>query len=237
MKKKILLLCACLLFGANAFADDISYLITDLNMDNFWHKIGKQQEKVNMVTAKLLEKNKIDKRATVFIASKKINQAHTNLFYKDIVIYAGMLNIIDNDDELAFLLGHEMAHSYEAYGGIIKYTAMKFNSKTYEYKADLKAIDYMVKAGYDPISAIIFGNKTFEEPLYDWGWFATHPKGSKRLLAMYKYIYKKYPQYLTSEKTNSPYFKNVEYMFEDELKSFKHKETIRKQKQFKKEAI
>ena len=54
---------------------------------------------------------------------------------------------------------------------------------------------------------------------------------------MYKYIYKKYPQYLTSEKTNSPYFKNFEYMFEDELKSFHHKESIRKQKQLKKEAI
>ena len=182
-------------------------------------------------------KNKIDKRASIYVASKSIAQASSNSYYKDIIIYAGMLNLIDNDDELAFILGHEMAHSHEAYGGFVKLMAMNLNSKNYEYKSDLKAIDYMVKAGYDPISAIIIGNKIFEEPLYDWGFLATHPKGSKRLLAMYKYIYRKYPQYLTSEKTNSPYFKNFEYMFEDELKSFKHKESVRKQKQLKKEAI
>lgn len=237
MKKKILLLCASLLFGANAFGADYTYVITDLNMDNFWQKTGKPQEKVNSIATNILMKNKIDKRASIYVASKSIAQASSNSYYKDIIIYAGMLNLIDNDDELAFILGHEMAHSHEAYGGFVKLMAMNLNSKNYEYKSDLKAIDYMVKAGYDPISAIIIGNKIFEEPLYDWGFLATHPKGSKRLLAMYKYIYRKYPQYLTSEKTNSPYFKNFEYMFEDELKSFKHKESVRKQKQLKKEAI
>ena len=68
---------------------------------------------------------------------------------------------------------------------------MSFNSKKYEYKADLKSVDYMVKAGYNPIYAITVGNKIFDEPLWDWGIVYSHPKGSKRLLEMYKYIYKK----------------------------------------------
>ena len=237
MKKKILLLCSCLLLGLGAFAAEYTYVVTDLDMNNFWQKTGKPQEKVNSVMTKILEKNKIDKRAAVFVIQKPTIQAYSNTYDKRIVLYTGILNIIDNDDELAFILGHEMAHSVEAYGGLMKYITMNFNSKNYEYKSDLKSIDYMVKAGYDPIAAIIIGNKSFEEPLYDWGFCATHPKGSKRLLAMYKYIYKKYPQYLTSEKTNSPYFKNFEYMFESELKSFHHKESIRKQKQNKRENI
>lgn len=237
MKKKILLLCASLLLGVSAFGADYAYVVTDLSIENFWHRIGKPQEKVNLVMARILENNKIDKRAPIMVSPKATVNAYSDTFYKNITVNYGILTCIDNDDELAFVLGHEMAHSVEAYGGFVKFIAMTFNSKNYEYKSDLKSIDYMVKAGYDPISAIIVGNKIFSEPLYDWGFLATHPKGSKRLLAMYKYIYKKYPQYLTSEKTNNPYYKNFEYMFEDEIKSFQHKESVRKQKQLKKETI
>ena len=95
----------------------------------------------------------------------------------------------------------------------------------------------MVNAGYDPISAMIMLNKYSAEPLSDWGFLNTHPKGSKRLLAMYKYIYRKYPQYLSSSKTNDAYYKNFEYMFEEELKGFRHSESVRKQKQQEREAL
>ena len=57
----------------------------------------------------------------------------------------------------------------------------------------------MVKAGYNPVAAIIIGNKIFDEPLWDWGFTYSHPKGSKRLVKMYEYIYKKYPSYLNSK--------------------------------------
>ena len=53
----------------------------------------------------------------------------------------------------------------------------------------------MVKSGYNPIAGIIVGDKIFDEPLWDWGFTYTHPKGSKRLIAMYQHIYKKYPEY------------------------------------------
>jgi len=236
MKKKILLLCASLLFGANAFGADYTYVITDLNMDNFWQKTGKPQEKVSIVAKNLILKNQFNYRAPVFVIENKTPNATTNHITRIIEIHSGLLPLIDNDDELAFIIGHEMSHATDSYGGFMKILkTMGYNSKSYEYKCDMKSIDYMVKAGYDPISAIIIGNKFFNEPHWDWG--QTHPKGSKRLIKMYKYIYKKYPQYLTSDKTNNPYYKNFEYIFAEELKGFHHKESVRQQKQLKKEAI
>ncbi len=224
-----------LALGSGAFASD-NYVITDLSMDNFWAKTGKAQEKVSSVAIRIMEGNKLNRRVPVFVISKS-NEANatTNPMSKIIEVYSGLLTCIDNDDELAFVLGHEMAHAVEAYRGPWSIFSTFYNSKSYEFKSDLKSIDYMVTAGYDPISAIIIGNKIFSEPYWDWG--SSHPKGSKRLLAMYKYIYKKYPQYLTSSKTNSPYYKNFEYTFAEELKGFRHKESVRQQKQLKREAI
>ncbi len=237
MKKSIVLLALSFIIGGSAFAEDFNYLITDLDMNNFWQKTGKAQEKVSSIAKVLIVKNKIDKRVPVIVTSSKDVNASTNTYTKRIEIYSGILGLIDNDDELAFVLGHEMAHAIEAYDGPFKIIVNTWNSKSYEYKSDAKAIDLMVKAGYDPVSAIIMGNKLFEEPLSDWGFLSTHPKGSKRLLAMYKYIYKKYPQYLAGAKTNDAYFKNFEYVYEDELKGFHHKESVRKQKQLQREAL
>lgn len=238
MKFKILGIIFALIFGLSAMADDFTYVVNDLNMDNYWSKTGKTQEKVYSVAGKIISANNFNKRVPLSVINKnnEVN-ANSNTFYKNITIYTGMLRHISNDDELAFILGHEMAHSMEAYGGPVKYIATVWNSKSYEMKSDLKAIDYMVKAGYDPISAIIIGNKLFEEPMWDWGFFSTHPKGSKRLVSMYKYIYKKYPQYLNSPKTNSPYYKNFECTFADELKGFRHKEDVRQQKRSAKEGL
>lgn len=235
MKKSIFLLALSLLLGTGAFAQD-NYVITDIDMANFWTKTGKAQEKVTSVATRIMDKNKLDKRVPVFVVNKNNEpNAVTNKITKIIEVYSGLLSCVDNDDELAFVLGHEMAHAVEAYQGPFSIYYTFFNSKSYEFKSDLKSIDYMVNAGYDPIAAIIIGNKIFSEPYWDWG--SSHPKGSKRLLAMYKYIYKKYPQYLTSTKTNSPYYKNFEYMFEEELKGFRHKESVRMQKQLQREAI
>lgn len=237
MKKSILLLALCLLLGSHAFAEDYNYIITDLTVDNFWAKTGKAQEKVSMVTKKLIIKNQFNKRAPVIVTSNKEVNAVTNPLTRKIEIYSGLLGLIDNDDELAFIIGHEMAHAVESYQGPLKVLITLWNSKNYEYKSDLKSVDYMVKAGYDPISAIIILNKFGAEPVSDWGFLSSHPKSSKRLLAMYKYIYKKYPQYLTSEKTKDAYYLNFEYIFADELKAFRHKESVRQQKQMNKEAL
>lgn len=231
MKKKILLLAISLCLGVSTLGAETTYFITDLDMQNFWSKIAVKDDKVYSIAQRIMIRNKIDKRVPLLLVSKQVPNATTNTFDKQINVYTGILNLIKTDDELAYIIAHEIAHAVESYGGPIKLFAMTWNSKTYELKSDLKAIDYMVAAGYDPISAIIMGNKLFSEPLWDWGFLSTHPKGSKRLLAMYKYIYKKYPQYLNSEKTNNVYYKNFEYALADELKAFHHKESVRRKKQ------
>ena len=175
--------------------------------------------------------NRIPKRVPIFVENKKTVNANSNLYDKTVTIYSGMFLYIDNDDELAYVLSHEIAHSVEAYGGMIKYMAMNANSKKYEQKADLNAIDYMVKAGYDPVAAITMGNKIFGEPVWDWGCTYLHPKGSKRLIDMYKYIYVKYPQYLNSPLTRTPSYKNFECSLKNDIIEFQQKQKKKRMKQ------
>ena len=228
--KKLLVMLGLLMVGTCSFAEEIM-VIRGVNIDNFWRKKGIDQEKVLKVGQKIMIDNKIPERVPLFVSSKKNINAYSNTYDKTVTIYEGMFMYIDNDDELAYVLSHEIAHSVEAYGGIIKYLAMQANSKKYEYKADLNGIDYMVKAGYDPIAAITMGNKFFGEPIWDWGFTYTHPKGSKRLIEMYKYIYVKYPQYLNSPLTKTASYKNFEYAMGKEISSFQQKQKRKHMKQ------
>ena len=229
--KKILVLLGVLLIGSCSFAEEI-LVIKNVNMSNFWRKKGIDEEKVLQVGQRIMISNRIPKRVPIFVDSHKdtIN-AYSSTYDKRVTIYAGMFLYMDNDDELAYILSHEIAHSVEAYGGMIKYLAINANSKKYEQKADLNGIDYMVKAGYDPIAAITMGNKIFGEPVREWGFTYTHPKGSKRLLDMYKYIYVKYPQYLNSPYTQTASYKNFTYSMNKEIKEFQQKQKRRQLKQ------
>ena len=221
--KKFLLLLGIISIGLCSFADEV-VVIRGVNLENFWNKKGISEEKVIKVGQKIMLDNKIPKRVPIFVDTKKNINAFSNLYDKTVTIHEGMFFYIDNDDELAYVLAHEIAHSIEAYGGMIKYMAMNSNSKKYEQKADLNGIDYMVKAGYDPIAAITMGNKIFGEAVWDWGFTYLHPKGSKRLISMYKYIYVKYPQYLNSPLTKTPSYKNFEYAMSKEINAFQQKQ-------------
>ncbi len=228
--KKLLILLGVMLIGACSFAEEV-YVIRGVNFGNFWKKKGIDEEKVLSVGQKIMLDNKISKRVPIFVVNNKSVNASANLYDKTVTINSGAFLYIDNDDELAYVLSHEIAHSVDAYGGMIKYMAMGANSKKYEQKADLNGIDYMVKAGYDPIAAITMGNKIFGEPIWDWGCTYLHPKGSKRLIEMYKYIYVKYPQYLNSPLTRTPSYKNFEYAMSKDILEFQLKQKKRRMKQ------
>jgi len=222
--KKFLITLFCLFIAATVNAETI-FVESNVNVDNYWQKSTWLEVKlVDKVGRRLIHANNL-KRAPIFVErNRKIVNAYASTYNKRVVIYMGTLAYINNDDELAFILGHELAHAQEYYDGFCKLIAMKFNNKKYEYKADLKAIDYMVKAGYNPIAAIIISNKIFDEPLWDWGFLSLHPTGSKRLIKMYEYIYKKYPSYLTSSMTNSPAYLDFLKNYEKELSSFRQRQ-------------
>ena len=173
MKKTIVILGA-LLIGSCAMAEDV-LLIKNITLNNFWDKKGLSEEKVLNVGNKILVDNKIPRRIPIFVINdSKVLNATSNAYDKKVSIYTPMFLYIDNDDELAFILSHEIAHSVEAYGGMMKYISMTSNAKKYELKADLNGIDYMVKSGYDPIAAITIMNKIAGEPVWDWGFMSTH---------------------------------------------------------------
>lgn len=225
MKKLLVLFCA-LIIGTSAFGE-ILYVENNVSMSNFWEKTGRAEQKVTSVGYKILDANGL-KRSPIFIFRMQNLLNAWAQPTKDINISANFLNYIDNDDELAAILSHEIAHSQEYYKGFIKIAAMNLNSKKYEFKADALAIDYMVKAGYDPIAAITIINKIAGEPLWDWGFTSTHPKGSRRLLAMYKYIYTKYPQYLNSPMTQTSVYRSFMKAQEFEIKKFQNEQKQRK---------
>lgn len=226
--KRILLIILALFIVLPVGAETI-LVESNLNMENFWQKNGKDTEKILSVARKIIHTNSL-KRAPIMLDRSKSPNANANLYTKTVSVNAGILPYIENDDELAFILSHEIAHSQEAHKGAIKILAMTFNAKKYEYKADLKALDYMAKAGYNPVSGIIIGDKIFDEPLWDWGFTYTHPKGSKRLIKMYEYIYKKYPTSLNSQMGKNVVFIDFLNQHEKEINSFKEKQAKKTKK-------
>jgi len=225
--KKILVLLMLFFVGLSASADFVE-LETNVNMANFWEKYAKETQKVTEVGSKLINANKLDKRIPIKLERNlNVVNAFSDKIDKTVRIYTGTLRYIDNDDELASILGHEMAHSLDNYDGLFKWIDMSFNSKEYEFKADLIGIDLMVKAGYNPIAAITCMNKWMGEDYWDFGVFTTHPKTSRRLLEMYKYIYRKYPWALKTEMVHNVNYENFTYSAQKEINLFEQKEKER----------
>lgn len=236
--KRIFITFAIILIGLSANAkistsinSENIYTDDGITMENIWNKLGKREEKINLVGSNLLNANKISKRVN-FRLERGYYTVNASARYTDkqITIYRGLLNYIDNDDELAAVLAHEIAHDMDFYKGFGQTFIMKFNKKSYEYKADLAGIDYMVKAGYNPIAMITIMNKIGGETVWDWGSSMSHPKTSKRLMKDYEYIYKKYPKYLSSDMTKSIYYKTWLNTAEKDIQKFEQREKERASK-------
>jgi beta-barrel assembly-enhancing protease len=93
-------------------------------------------------------------------------------------INAGMLDFVRNDDELAAVVAHELAHN------ILKHQTRKTPSKQAEYEADRLSVALVVRAGYR-IDAIVPFWTRFEART-NAGIFAdgTHPSKKKRIAAL-----------------------------------------------------
>lgn len=72
-------------------------------------------------------------------------------------------------------------------------------SRPYEKEADLVGLDYMVKAGYNPLAmeSLILKGAGDSGPVANF--FATHPGGTERLVYIHAAIQSQYPQYLAEE--------------------------------------
>ena len=160
--------------------------------------IAKNQNHISEVGFKILNSNGIDKRTIFLFDTRKTVNAYSTYRDRTIVLYRGLYSMMNSDDELAAVLSHEISHSVDSYDGIFRgffsYLGNMCSPKKYEYKADKRAVDYMVAAGYNPVAMIVIFNKAFSQDRYDW--WSTHPLASRRMMEVYEYIYKKYPEYL-----------------------------------------
>lgn len=230
MKKYLFVLLAVMCFVAKANAEIVEF--ENINSKDFWMRQGVYEEKVLDVGTKLINVNKLDKRVVLrVVRNTKVINAYASPTEKSVNIYVGVLPYCDNDDELAAIIGHEIGHCLDYYDGFLKwFFIMNFNSKEYEYKADLIGIDMMVKAGYNPLAAICMANKVLDESYWDNFFFWTHPKGSKRALAMYKYIYAKYPWALKTDMVNNINYENFVNYSKKDILEFQQSEKLRASK-------
>ena len=229
--KKFLIILGIFLIGLNAYADDVLEIETNVNMKNFWGKTGLYQEKVLDVGQNILNANKLDKHIKV-VTVRDLNKINAYAAYDDrsVHIYTGLMLYTDNDDELAYVIGHEMGHCLDFYKGPTFATNYLFNKKAFEKSADLQAVDLMTKAGYNPIAAITAEKKILSENIWDTWIFWSHPKASTRMLYTYKYIYKKYPEFLDSDMTKNINSQNFMYSSQKEITEFQQKEKFRQLK-------
>lgn len=193
---------------------------------------------VNRIGRKLLRASEINKSIFFTYSTEDTVNAYTELS-GTVTVFRGILDTCEDEDELAFVIGHEIGHadgyhvaksiavdtglSYgakEASKVLNKNISSKLNkfglesgtwsdiavskaqqlgsasySKAHENDADLQAVDYMVKCGYNPLAGISILNKI--SVAYP-DLFADHPSTDKRIVNIYNYVKDKYPQYLNS---------------------------------------
>lgn len=172
------------------------------------------QTRIDSIGTNLLNTNKIPRRI-IFTYNKKEKKAFLStdkaLTKRQIIIYDGLYQSVQTDDELAAMLAREISTALKSYdgmwGGTLDSIEVALGSKKFETVADKRAIDYMVNAGYNPVALIIFINKTCPQKRFDR--FSRHNLTSKRLARIYEYITYKYPQYLeNNELFENEYYQN-----------------------------
>lgn len=102
-----------------------------------------------------------------------------------IVITEGLIKLIHNDDELAFILSHEVSHLKKR--NLPEDMALSFFLEDAQYpgwlkiemEADIFAVHLMRKAGYSPESAITVFSRMNPEDI---------PSYSLRIYSLYKYL-------------------------------------------------
>lgn len=157
------------------------------------------QEYVSDIGFKILNANQIDVRMIfVYKDNESKIKLEPGLMKRQIFVYDETLQFASNDDELAAYIAREISKSAESYSGgfrgLVTSFQVKAAPKKYERFFDKRAVDFMVKAGYNPLGLITYLNKSKPQKRYDA--ISRHNLTSKRLANIYEYIFVKYPYYL-----------------------------------------
>lgn len=169
----------------------------------------KQYQKDVMETGfRILNTNNYKKRMSFYYVPENKVKTKINSRQKRICIYKGVFPYLEDRNELAAVMSMDIARLIDIQAGFFRKFSISFSPRKYEVKADKKAVDLMVKAGYNPVALINLINKTANEPC----WFEYnifHHKGSERTAYIYHYIYEKYPVFIAeNDYLKSPYYQN-----------------------------
>lgn len=170
------------------------------------------QTRVNNVGTSILNSNKLEKRV-VFVYDKEAKKSALKdtktLTKRQVIVFSDVYKQIETEDELAAYIAREIPaaiRSYEGFAcGWLSSIQMKAAPKKYELVFDKLAVDYMVKAGYNPLGLITYINKSCPQARQDK--LSSHNLTSKRLAHIYERIYTKYPSFLV----NNTYLTNKYY--------------------------
>lgn len=194
--KKIFVLLSLLLLSNSVFAED-------------WDSAA-ALSRVNTIGTKLLKSSNIQQPIEFKVSEQEDINAYANL-EKEIYVYKGLLQYVDDDTELAAVISHEIGHILNGHCAkqgvlntgiavIASKAAQKYNqtavaaaqqltvskiSRTDEFEADLTGVDVMSKAGYNPLAMVSVLNKICGNYI---DILQTHPSGEKRLMNIYNYV-------------------------------------------------
>lgn len=202
MKKYILGILLAMMFSLPAFAQ--------------WDVKTPQelQIRMNEVGFNLLNSSRIEHR----LIFKTINRVYTRDMYSDVSsvnrtvwVKPEIIPYIDSDDELAAVLSHQISHGMDTYEGIFRGYISILNywvaPNKYDEKADMRSVDYMVNAGYNPLAIIVVMNKIGKQYRYDF--LSNHDLITRRMMKIYQHIYTKYPAILAeNEYKDNVYYQN-----------------------------
>lgn len=192
------------------------------------------EQRVNTIGQNIMKKNGLPANIKFIVIDKDEQNAYAN-FQKEVNVYTGLLKLVENDDELAAVISHEIGHilnnhiakqtmassiatglitvgSYfvPAIGNAIyaeRLADLKM-SRNEESEADITGVDLMVNAGYKPQAMISL--------LYKLGGakfdlLSTHPSADKRTMYAYNYITYNYTNRLVTGYSSEYYNKFMEY--------------------------
>lgn len=145
----------------------------------------------------------------VLVANDQINAMSDG---QNIIIFSGMMRTAENDDELAFVVAHEIAHNVLGHvrkkrgnvilgsildflilgvtgvstGGLFGQLGSAAHSKGFESEADYAGLYIAARAGYDVSGAVYFWRRlAAEHPRStERGFGASHPSTPERFVAM-----------------------------------------------------
>ena len=224
--KKILiaLFSATILFVTPVFSATETTVWTSENGLARVEKIGKN----------LLTKNNLPTQVTFSVMETDDVNAFASS-ENEICVYTGLLNYVQDDDELAGIIGHEMGHiinnhiakqslvssitssmisnanlseSAKTGAALVQNLSMLKMSRTQEYEADVTGIDLMIKAGYNPLATISILYKISGNYV---DFIQTHPSKDKRTMYSYDYMSYAYPNLVKKSYSSDAYKQFMAY--------------------------